>query len=112
SRGAGPAGRPRTDLTLAYLRDMTDGEAEQFLVSLPGIGPKSARCVMAYALDRQRFAVDTHVHRIFTRLGLHESRGRKNDHDPFEAIVPNKMRKRLHMNLIHHGRSVCRSQNP
>ncbi len=104
--------RPKADLTLSYLHDMSDQDVARFLQSLPGIGPKSARCVMVYALDRSKFAVDTHVHRIFTRLKLRESRGRKNDHDSFEAIVPDDMRKRLHVNLVHHGRTVCRSQAP
>lgn len=110
TRRVGPA--PGCDLTLSYLHEMKDEEAERFLVSLPGIGPKSARCVMAYALGRDRFAVDTHVHRVFTKLGLQESNGRKKDHDAFESIVPEGMRRRLHINLVHHGRAICRSSNP
>jgi DNA (cytosine-5)-methyltransferase 1 len=109
SVGAAAAGN---DLTLAYLRDMPDSEAEELLVGLPGIGPKSARCVLAYALNRPRFAVDTHVHRIFRRLGLFQSKGRKKDHDPFEDAVPPGLRKRLHINLVHHGRAVCRTTHP
>jgi len=109
-RGVGPA--RCGDLTLEYLHEMPDDEAEDFLLALPGIGPKSARCVMVYALSRERFAVDTHVHRIFTRAGLCESVGRKKDHDPFESMVPEKMRGRLHINVVHHGRAVCRSTNP
>ena len=49
------------DLTLEYLRDMQDADVEAFLLSLPGVGKKTARCVMSYALDRDQFAVDTHV---------------------------------------------------
>ncbi|HWQ24761.1 MAG TPA: hypothetical protein VNK94_11705, partial [Gaiellaceae bacterium] len=109
-RGVGPAADPAGDLTLDFLRDMSDAEAERFLVSLPGVGPKTARCVLSYSLARATFAVDTHVHRIFTRLGLVESNGRKRDHDPFQEVVPERMRKRLHVNLIHHGRAVCTSQ--
>jgi DNA (cytosine-5)-methyltransferase 1 len=112
ARGVGVAADPPGDLTLGYLRDMADREAERFLTSLPGIGPKSARCVLAYSLNRPAFPVDTHVHRIFSRLGLVESNGRKADHDPFQNVVPDAMRKRLHVNLVHHGRSVCRTQRP
>jgi DNA (cytosine-5)-methyltransferase 1 len=54
--------------------------------------------------------VDTHVHRIFVRLGLVESHGRKRDHDPFQEAVPEHMRQRLHVNLVHHGRAVCTTQ--
>jgi DNA (cytosine-5)-methyltransferase 1 len=111
NRGIGPAAPALGDLTLSFLEELDDAAAEAFLTSLPGIGPKSARCVLAYALERPAFAVDTHVHRIFVRLGLVKSNGRKKDHDPFQDTVPTKMRKRLHINLIHHGRAICRSQN-
>jgi DNA (cytosine-5)-methyltransferase 1 len=109
-RGLGPAAKREADLTLDFLHDLDDVDAEAFLTALPGIGPKSARCVLAYSLERPAFAVDTHVHRIFLRLGLVESNGRKGDHDPFQNAVPAGMRKRLHVNLIHHGRVICQSQ--
>lgn len=109
-RAVGPAAKPAGDLTLSFLTELDDGDAERFLVGLPGIGPKSARCVLSYSLDRATFAVDTHVHRIFTRLGVVPSAGRKADHDPFQDAVPRSARKRLHINLVHHGREVCRSQ--
>lgn len=108
-RGVGPTFDPSEDLTLNFLRSMSDAEAEAFLCSLSGIGPKSARCVLAYSLERATFAVDTHVHRVFTRLGLVTSNGRKKDHDPFQEAVPLRIRKRLHINLVHHGRAVCRT---
>jgi len=111
-RSVGPSASPPEDLTLGFLAGMSDEEAERFLVGLPGIGPKSARCVLSYSLDRAAFAVDTHVHRILTRIGAVTSVGRKADHDPFQEAVPPGIRKRLHMNLVHHGREVCRSGNP
>ena len=54
-RGVGPSATPPDDLTLDFLRDMADHEAERFLVSLPGVGPKSARCVLVYSLGRSVF---------------------------------------------------------
>lgn len=110
TRLVGPYARPPADLNLDFLRDMSDVDAERFLRALPGLGPKSARCVMAYALGRRAFAVDTHVHRIFQRLGVLPSKDRKADMDPFQEAVPPDARTRLHMNLVHHGRAVCRSQ--
>ena len=107
-RGAGPAD-DQGDLTLEYLREMADDEAESFLLALPGVGKKTARCVLAYALNRQVFAVDTHVTRIFDRLGLLAQQD-KPAHDLYQAVVPPPARKRLHINLIHHGRAVCRSR--
>lgn len=109
-RRIGPFARRPRDLTLDFLYKLDDTEAEAFLTSLPGVGPKSARCVLAYSLERPAFAVDTHVHRIFNRLRLVDSNGRKKDHDPFQQIVPEGMRKRLHINLVHHGRAVCQTQ--
>ena len=111
-RGTGPAAALPADLTLDFLRALSDREAERFLTGLPGIGPKSARCVLAYSLGRSAFAVDTHVHRVFSRLGLVKPGGRKKDHDPFQDAVPARMRKQLHINLVHHGRAVCRQRKP
>lgn len=110
-RAIGPSGEPPGDLTLNFLDELSDEEAERFLTELPGIGPKSARCVLSYSLGRATFAVDTHVHRVFRRLGVVPSAGRKTDHDPFQKAVPLDRRKRLHINLVHHGRQVCRSSN-
>lgn len=112
ARAQGPSGEPAADLTLEYLRSWPDDDVERFLLTLPGVGKKTARCVMAYALDRQSFAVDTHVERIFSRLGLARSPGTKTDHDAFQTVVPVKLRKRLHINLIHHGRAVCSGPRP
>ena len=111
-QGVGPAAVPAADLTLDFLRALSDEAAERFLTRLPGIGPKSARCVLAYSLNRPAFAVDTHVHRVFSRLGLVTPAGRKKDHDPFQDAVPKGARKRLHINLIHHGRAICRARRP
>ena len=77
ARRIGPFARRTRDLTLDFLPEFDDGQAEAFLTSLQGIGPKSARCVLAYSLERSAFAVDTHVHRIFSRLGVVESKGRE-----------------------------------
>ena len=107
-RGTGPAG-DGDDLTLEYLHEMGDDEVEAFLISLPGVGRKTARCVMAYALNRHAFAVDTHVARIFGRLGLIPQQA-KPAHDLYQVLVQPRARKRLHINLIHHGRSVCMSR--
>ena len=61
----GSFGRP----TLTPLKKMSDEECESYLMSLPGVGKKVARCVMLYSLDRQVFPVDAHCWRISRRLG-------------------------------------------
>ena len=88
-REVGPA--VGADLTLDYLRDLSESASASFLLSLPGIGPKSANCILAYSLNHPRFAVDTHVERIFRRLGLVSSRRSPNskvNHTEFESLVP------------------------
>lgn len=107
-RGIGPP----AELTLDYLREGPDEAAERFLASLPGIGTKSARCIAMYALRHDVFPVDTHVERIFDRLGLLPKSGWKPAHDDYQDLVPKPLRKRLHINLVHHGRAVCRSEKP
>ncbi|MET8304717.1 DNA (cytosine-5-)-methyltransferase [Micromonospora sp. NPDC005211] len=108
SRGVGPAAGE--DLTLDYLRGLDAKNAERVLLSLPGVGIKSARCIESFALGLDRFAVDTHIQRIFNRLGIVEDTRAKFDHDAFEQVVPPRLRRQLHVNLIHHGRAVCGSK--
>jgi DNA (cytosine-5)-methyltransferase 1 len=109
-QGLGPA--HGDDLTLEFLHRMSDEEAAAFLVQLPGIGPKSARCILAYSLGRDTFAVDTHVRRILERLELIERRSGKPAHGSIEGLIPKRQRVRLHINLVHHGRAVCLSGRP
>jgi DNA (cytosine-5)-methyltransferase 1 len=110
--GVGPYADADADLTLEFLRDWAPEKAEVFLEGLPGIGPKSARCILSYAMGQDRLAVDTHVRRILTRLGIVEDRAGKPDHDAFEAAVPRARRVRLHINLVHHGRALCQESAP
>ena len=108
----GPYGKDGGDLTLEFLRTWTSEATAAFLEKLPGIGPKSARCVLAYALGEDRFAVDTHARRILGRLGIVDDKPGKPNHDVFEAAIPKAARVRLHVNLVHHGRAVCRESAP
>lgn len=106
-------GRP----TLAPLSRMSDADAESFLLSLPGVGLKVARCVMMYSLDRSVFPVDSNCLRVIVRLGwvdAPKSLGECSDHlmDEIQAIVPPKNRYSLHVNLVSHGRRACRSVSP
>lgn len=94
--------------TLAPLRGMSTEDAEAFLRSLPGVGPKVARCVLLYSLDRQVFPVDSHCRRVLGRLGLLPPKVNiKASHDFLQSLVPEETRRSLHVNLIHHGRRTC-----
>lgn len=100
-------------VTLDPLRSMDDGEAEAFLTSLHGVGPKAARCVLLYSLDRAVFPVDSNCRRIMRRLGLlPESISDKASHDYLQELVPRRIRHSLHVNMVHHGKSHCRAVNP
>lgn len=94
--------------TLAPLRSMSTEDAEELLRSLPGVGPKVARCVLLYSLDRDVFPVDSHCRRVLSRLGfLPSGVDIKASHDFLQAVVPKDIRRSLHVNLIHHGRRIC-----
>ncbi len=83
------------------------------LTSLPGVGVKTAACVLLFSLGRDVFPVDTHVHRLCTRLGL--APGSRTPEQTFErmrAIVPRGKGYSLHTNMIRFGRKICRTSNP
>ena len=95
-------------VSLARLRDMSNEEAEDFLRSLPGVGPKVARCVLLYSLDRELFPVDSNCHNVLFRVGLLPAHIHvKADHDYLQPLVPIGLRRSLHVNLVHHGRAIC-----
>lgn len=95
-------------LSPAPLRRMNTDALERYLASLPGVGLKTARCVMMYALDRAVFPVDTHCMRLFVNLGLMEGRMRfEYAQDLLQGAVPTEIRKLLHINAVAHGRETC-----
>jgi endonuclease-3 len=104
--------------TLAeYLYDelarRTTEEAWRYLRELPGVGPKTAACVLMFNLDRPVFPIDTHVHRVSKRLGLIGNRvSAEQAHDIFDEIVPPEWVYPLHVDLIQHGRQICHAQRP
>jgi endonuclease-3 len=100
-------------LDLGRLHDLGDAAAEAYLRSLPGVGPKTAACVLTFAMGRAAFPVDTHVHRVATRLGwLPPNATADKAHQLLAPRVPPDIRYDLHVALISHGRTVCRAQRP
>ena len=84
---------------------MTDAPLEAYLAALPGVGLKTARCVMMYSLDRAVFPVDTHCMRLFEHLGIIEGRMRfEYAQDPLQDMVPPRIRRSLHVNAVALGR--------
>jgi endonuclease III len=98
-------------VTLAPLRKMPVTDAEAFLVSLPGIGIKVARCFLMFGLHAPVFAVDTHIWRLSQRLGwLPDQKGaapHPKGVDAIQAFVPMTDPVSLHVNLIFLGRDFC-----
>lgn len=100
-------------VTLDALRSFSDHDAESFLRSLPGVGPKAARCVLMYSLGRKVFPVDSHCRRVLDRLGfLPGNIDRKAANDFLQELVPRAIRHTLHVNLVHHGRALCVPLSP
>jgi endonuclease-3 len=97
--------------TLDWLADAERDEALEFLVALPGVGRKTAACVMIFALGRPEIPVDTHVYRVGGRLGLFPARASfETAHEEMLAITDPEDAYELHINLITHGRRVCRPE--
>ncbi len=95
--------------TLDWLAQTGRDEAIAFLIDLPGVGRKTAACVMIFALGRPEIPVDTHVHRVGGRLGLFPAGATfELAHDEMLAVTDPEDAYELHMNLITHGRRVCR----
>jgi endonuclease III len=98
---------------LGRLDDLDDAAVEEYLTSLPGVGPKTAACVLVFSMGRAAFPVDTHVHRIATRLGwISPTTTAAKAHQILGQAVPADIRYDLHIALIVHGRTVCKAQRP
>ncbi len=98
---------------LEDLRGLSTDDAYFWLLDLPGVGPKTAACVLLFALGRPVFPVDTHVLRVSRRLGLAGPEVRPARLQEFlAAAVPPDLVLSLHLNMIRHGRQVCRARKP
>jgi endonuclease III len=94
---------------LDWLADAPRDEALSFLTGLPGIGRKTAAVVLLFAFGRPEIPVDVHVKRVGGRLGLFRSNASFEEaHDEMLAITPPEDAYELHLNLIRHGRAICR----
>ncbi|MBI3953609.1 MAG: endonuclease III [Chloroflexi bacterium] len=103
----------RGDLDIGFLAGLPLEEARAWLCSLPGVGPKTAACVLLFSLDKPALPVDTHVFRVAHRLGLLGPRVTPEQaHAILESQVPPEEVYTLHMGLILHGRRVCHAQRP
>ncbi len=96
-------------IDLDWLADDPRDEAIAYLTALPGVGRKTAACVLMFSFGRPEIPVDTHVYRVGGRLGLFPPNASpERAHDEMLAITDPADAYELHMNLIRHGREVCR----
>ena len=99
--------------TLFPLKRKNNDEVLSELTSLKGVGVKTAACVLLFSLRRDVFPVDTHVHRVCSRLGLAPGcRTPEQTFDAMKSIVPRRKAYSFHTNLIRFGRKLCRAHNP
>ncbi|MGM0771107.1 MAG: endonuclease III [Halobacteriota archaeon] len=82
------------------------------LVKLPGVGRKTANCVLTYAFDKDAIAVDTHVHRISNRMGLVETETPEDTEIELQKVVPKDMWKEINGLMVLFGKSICRPVSP
>lgn len=98
---------------LSFLRDLPGDEARSWLRALPGVGPKTAACVLLFALGLPAMPVDTHVERVAKRLGLIPATlPSEQAHIALETLVETAHYYRFHMLLIKHGRRLCVARQP
>jgi endonuclease-3 len=98
---------------LAFLAAGTVEEARAYLTALPGVGRKTAACVLLFAFGMRDVPVDTHVSRVGTRLGLFRPGAPFEElHDEMLALTPRGGELELHVNLLRHGRRTCHARRP
>ena len=105
--------RRRGQLSLDFLAALPLAESKQWLISLEGIGPKTAACVLLFALGKPALPVDTHVYRVSKRLGLIGPKvSADKAHAQLEAALDPKTVYTFHIDMIRHGRQICHAQRP
>ncbi len=101
------------DLDLAWMRDAPVEESREYLCALPGVGRKTAACVLLFAYGLRDIPVDTHVSRVGTRLGLFRPGAPFEElHDELLRMTPPGAELELHVNMLRHGRRTCHAQRP
>ena len=103
----------RGSFDLTFLQELPLEEARAWLRSLPGVGPKTAACVLLFSLGMPALPVDTHVHRVAIRLELIPKKS--TPEQAFELLEPMLKSDEVypfHIQLIKHGRRTCSARKP
>jgi endonuclease-3 len=100
-------------ISLDSLKAMSISEAEDYLMRLPGVGHKTASCVLLFSLGKPSLPVDTHVFRVAKRLGLLDSRASvEKAHSLLQEQTPPSKVYQFHIHMIEHGRRICHARQP
>ena len=98
---------------LSFLRGLPAAEAVGYLSSFRGVGPKTAACTLLFACGLEVFPLDTHIFRILRRVGLIPPKcSDQFAHEVMNRLVPAGKFYSFHVNLIRHGRKLCRPREP
>ena len=105
--------RDQGRISLDSLKSMNAAEAADYLMRLPGVGPKTANCVLLFSLGKPCLPVDTHVFRVAKRLGLVDSRVTiEKAHSLLQEQIPPSKVYQVHVHMIEHGRRICHARRP
>lgn len=103
----------RGALDLDFLHGLLPEEAVDYLSQFRGIGPKTIACTLLFACRKEVFPLDTHIFRVLRRVGLIPQKCTDaRAHEIMNAIVPAGKFYSFHVNLIRHGRTLCRPRDP
>lgn len=82
------------------------------LVELPGVGRKTANCVLVYAFDKPAIPVDIHVHRISNRLGLVDTKTPEETEQELMKKIPKKYWIEINDTFVMYGQNICKPRSP
>ncbi len=100
-------------INLDSLKSMNMAEAEDYLMRLPGVGHKTASCVLLFSMGKPSLPVDTHIFRVAKRLGLIDSTTSiEKAHSLIQEQVPPSKVYQFHVHMIEHGRRICHARQP
>lgn len=101
------------EYSLKGMKSWDKDKAKSFLLSLPGVGPKTAACVLLFELGQPAFPVDTHITRVCKRIGWAPQSATPEDiQSIMEVAIPQEQYYGAHLNIIEHGRHICTARKP